>query len=460
MVFMPRGSSKSTYSSIVFPSRYLGVHPQATLILASYGEELPMEHGNRTRSIIRQSRYEKIFGCSLSKDSAAKDHFRLTNGSTYYATGMGASVVGHRAHGIIIDDPIKNIQDARSETKRKSTWASYSYDLRPCLIPGGFIVLVQTRWHEEDIAGRILPEDWNGESGYFDCRDGMRWRVLCLQARCETHTDPLGRKLGEYLWPEWFGRSSPGEPEKYWQEFESDPTQWASMCQQIPRPPEGAFFLEASFLVDGPIDESGKIEKIPVAYPPFCDVVFCTVDSASKTGNEHAGTAAVWCAYTKNGGPNGPVPKLVILDWDYHQIQGASLELWLPTVFTRGEELARLCKARLGSKGALIEDKDSGVILLQQAKNKRWPATPINSKLTALGKKGRAFNASPYVAAGDVKISEHAYRKVVTYKGSTKNHLMSQILYFTMESKDNDPVDLLDATTYAISLACGNLEGF
>ena len=443
MLLCPPGSGKSAYGSVVFPSKYLADEPGRRLILTSYGSDLARKMGRRTRSIIRQERYKRITGVSLSQDSGAADQFMLSNGSEYMASGLLAGITGNRATGAVLDDPLAGREAANSVAIRDKTWEAYQDDLLTRLIPGGWLAMILTHWSEEDPAGKILPEDWAGESGMIKCRDGMVWNVVCLQARCETHTDPLGRKLGEYLWPEWF--DSP-----HWAQFESVPATWNSLFQQRPRPPEGAFFLEASLL------ENSK----PVQYPPFCDAVFSIVDSASKTNNEHDGTAVVWCAYTKNGGPNGPVPKLVILDWDYHQIQGASLELWLPTVFTRGEELARLCKARLGSKGALIEDKDSGVILLQQAKNKRWPATPINSKLTALGKKGRAFNASPYVAAGDVKISEHAYRKVVTYKGSTKNHLMSQILYFTMESKDNDPVDLLDATTYAISLACGNLEGF
>ncbi len=110
--------------------------------------------------------------------------------------------------------------------------------------------------------------------------------------------------------------------------------------------------------------------------------------------------------------PHGAIP-LMILDWDIVQIQGALLETWLPSVFQRLEELMRLCRARRGSPGALIEDKDSGTILLQQALNRGMPAHAIESKLTAMGKDERAFSVSGYVHQGKVKYTEHAFNKTV-----------------------------------------------
>jgi len=438
MVFMPRGSAKSTYSSVVWPSKRLGERPGTKIILASYGDELPKQHGRRTRSIIRQPRYQQIFKCGLTTESTAADNFTLTNGSAYYATGMGAAVVGHRAHGIVIDDPVKNRQDAKSQTMRDSTWESYLYDLRPCLIPGGFIVLVMTRWDIDDVAGRILPEDWNGESGVFDGRDGMKWRVLCLQARCETHTDPLGRQIGEYLCPEWF-------PVSQWAEYERVRSMWTSMCQQVPRPAEGTFFRIESLLHEGK----------PVPVPTRVKTVFAVIDSATKTGNEHDGTGVVYCAF--NPGLGFP---LVILGWDYVQIEGGVLEYWLPGVFERLEQYAVQCQAIYGSSGAMIEDKASGMVLLQRAKTHGWPASPIDSKLTAMGKKERALNAEPHVSAGDVKLTQEAYEHVVTFKGSTKNHFLAQVLNFAMDSKDTAADDLSDCFTYSIAMSLGNPEGF
>lgn len=139
------------------------------------------------------------------------------------------------AHNCIIDDPLSGREAANSATIRDKTWEAYQDDLLTRLIPGGWLVMVLTHWHEQDPAGRILPEGWAGESGLIKCRDGMMWRVVCLQAKCETSTDPLGRKRGEYLWPEWFTA-------QHWSQFESSPMTWASLFQQRPSPIEGALF--------------------------------------------------------------------------------------------------------------------------------------------------------------------------------------------------------------------------
>jgi hypothetical protein len=105
----------------------------------------------------------------------------------------------------------------------------------------------------------------------------------------------------------------------------------------------------------------------------------------------------------------------MILDWDIIQIEGALLETWLPIVFKRLEELAQQCRARGGSLGAMIEDKNSGTILLQQALRRGMPATAIDSKLTAMGKDERALSVSGYVFRGEVKYTEYAYTKVSPY---------------------------------------------
>ncbi|QNK65891.1 phage terminase large subunit [Variovorax sp. PAMC26660] len=235
MVFMPPGSAKSTYASVVFPSKYLGEVGKRKLILASYGDDLARKMGRRTRSIVKQPRYNGIFKCGLTVESQAAQEFSLTNGSEYMACGILGGVTGNRANGIIIDDPIKGREQANSETVRAKTWDAYEDDLKTRLIPGGWIVLIQTRWHEDDLAGRILPEGWNGESGKILCKDGNHWEVLCLQARCEVDSDPLGRVRGEYLWPEWFDR-------KHWAQFEQNPRTWSALYQQRPSPLDGDLF--------------------------------------------------------------------------------------------------------------------------------------------------------------------------------------------------------------------------
>lgn len=236
MVFLPPGSAKSTYGSVVFPSRFLGQRGGRKLILASYGDDLARKLGRRTRQICRQPRYRGIWGTELSKESSAAEQWALTNGSEYMACGILSGITGNRAHGIVIDDPVRGREQAGSGTIRGKTWDAYQDDLLTRLVPGGWLALIQTRWHEDDIAGRILPEGWAGESGRFECRDGNTWEVLCVQAKAEPgKDDPLGRRPGEYLWPEWFDR-------RHWAQFEGNPRTWASLFQQVPAPAEGNLF--------------------------------------------------------------------------------------------------------------------------------------------------------------------------------------------------------------------------
>lgn len=235
MVFMPPGSAKSTYGSVVAPVWYMGKFPGKKIILASYGSDLARRHGRRARFIARQSGYKGIFRSSISSDTSAADEWAIDNGSEYLAGGILSGITGNRANGLIIDDPVKGREDADSETIQKKTVAAYQDDLLTRLVPGGWVVIIQTRWNMNDLAGSILPENWNGESGLIECRDGQKWRVLCLQAQCERKDDPLGRKIGQYLWPEWFS-------ERHWDMFKRQARTWAALYQQIPVQDTGDYF--------------------------------------------------------------------------------------------------------------------------------------------------------------------------------------------------------------------------
>lgn len=453
LLMLPPGSAKTTYASIVFPSYFMGRYSGTRLALGSYGSDIALRMGRKTRAIIRQPGYLAIFNAQLSQDSRAGNMFSLTNGSEYMADSLGGQFPGNRFDGAICDDPIKGRLEANSSVARDSTWLEFRDNFLTRLVPGGWLVLIMTHWDEDDPAGRILPDGWDGDSGIFKGRhDGLDWEVLCLQARCENHTDPLGRTLGEYLWPQWFDR-------EHWAQFERDARAWNSLFQQRPRAPEGAFFRRESMLIDHAylVGTDGLPVKIPVDMPRCVTTVFCTIDTGIKTGKEHDGTGVVFWGLM----PSDFVGyRLAVLDWDYVQIQGGMLEQWLPRIFERLEELARECMATMGSSGAFIEDKGSGIVLLQQAQNHGWPAQSIDTKLVAMGKKERAHNAEPYASAGDVKMTRAAYEKVVTFKGSTKNWLCNQVLNFSMDSKDTEADDLLDCWCYGIAISIGNPEGF
>src|SRR5208282_3417465 len=216
---------------------------------------------------------------------------------------------------------------------------------------------------------------------------------------------------------------------------------------------DGVAFFEKSKLLIGEGKHLAGLVGIQA-----CDSVFSIIDSATKTGKENDGTAVVFFAVNVRAG--GQVYPLIILDWDLQQIEGALLERWLPSVFTRLEDFAKRYKARMGSIGTWIEDKSSGMVLLQQAASRNWPAQAIDSKLTSLGKTERAIDVSGHVYTHKVKLSAEAYDKTSTYKGVSRNHLISQVVGFRVGTKDPADDDLLDAFCYGIALALGNPEGF
>ncbi len=235
MILMPPGSAKSTYCSVVLPTFLMGRKKDCRIILASYGTDLARKHGRRARAIVRSAIYQNIFNTKPSREASAADGWALSNGSEYMATGINSGITGNRANGLIIDDPVKGREDADSELIRTKTREAYEDDLKTRLLPGGWIILIQTRWHEDDLAGSILPERWAGESGPLLCRDGKTWDVVCLPAKCDRLDDPLGRQIGDYLWPEWFTRT-------HWEEFERNPRTWSALYQQKPAPDTGIFF--------------------------------------------------------------------------------------------------------------------------------------------------------------------------------------------------------------------------
>jgi hypothetical protein len=224
-------------------------------------------------------------------------------------------------------------------------------------------------------------------------------------------------------------------PLVYRQEYLAEFVDWSS----------AAFFTFDKWL------EAGQ----PIEAPDKCDAVYAVIDSATKTGREHDGTAVIYFLRNKY-----TLPKLVILDWEILQIEGALLEVWLPQVFQNLEALALKHGAREGSLGAWIEDKSSGSVLLQKAEGRGWPAQAIDSRLTALGKDERAIGISGNHYRGEVKLSREAHDKVSTYKETTRNHLRGQVIGFRIGDKDANKRedDLLDCYCYGVELALGAQE--
>lgn len=255
LVMAPPGSAKSSYISVTAPTWGMGKWPGMRIILGSHNSTIAAKQSKRARQIARSERYHAIWGTTLPTDQRAADEWALDNGSQFMSGGILSGIAGNRAEGVIADDLLAGREAAESQPVRDKVWEAWKDDLRSRLVPGGWAIHVQTRWHEADVAGRILPSTWQGESGLFKGTDGLMWEVLCLPARVEPgvmeDTDPLGRKAGEYLWADWF------TPE-HWVQFDpvlgapetNTPTgrrAWSSLYQQQPKPDDGILFRREDF---------------------------------------------------------------------------------------------------------------------------------------------------------------------------------------------------------------------
>lgn len=198
MVFMPPRHGKSELISKRFPAWYLGRKPENQFIASSYSAKLSDSFGRDVRNIVSSSRFKNIFpGVELASDSKAKDLWGTKQGGVFLSAGIGGSMTGYGGDIAIIDDPIKDRQDAESSTIRENAWDWYRSVLRTRIMPGGAIIIVQTRWHVDDLSGRLINEMKNNS--------GEDWEILHLPAIATTNDDILGRKIGDPLWKEAYG---------------------------------------------------------------------------------------------------------------------------------------------------------------------------------------------------------------------------------------------------------------
>ena len=190
MIFVPPRNGKSEVGSILFPAWLLGKHPEKEIITSSYSGDLAQDFGYKTRNIVDSQEYQKLFKTRLREDSKSKAKWLTEEGGGYTAVGVGGAITGRGADVLIIDDPVKNREEAESQIIRDKVWSWYTSTAYTRLEKNGAIILILTRWHKDDLAGRLLKAQ---ESG------GDIWEVVKFPA-IATH-DELFRKQGEALWP-------------------------------------------------------------------------------------------------------------------------------------------------------------------------------------------------------------------------------------------------------------------
>ncbi|GJE14264.1 hypothetical protein FOHLNKBM_5337 [Methylobacterium longum] len=227
LVFMPPGSGKSIYTNHLFPAWYVARHPERNVLTASHSSELAERFGRKTRNLMVE--HEGELGVSLSSDSQAANRWATTAGGEYYAVGVGVGIAGFRADLGIIDDPFGSREDAESRRMRDRVWDWYSDDFSTRLKPGAKKVVMHTRWHDDDLAGRIIRQ--------LDAI-ARPYRVLSLPAQAGLG-DRLGRQMGDFLWDD--GEYGYGAQLRRRKE-EVDTRTWASLYQQVPVPEGGSYF--------------------------------------------------------------------------------------------------------------------------------------------------------------------------------------------------------------------------
>lgn len=246
IIMAPPGSAKSSYVSVTTPAWAMQLPgaggTEYRCILASYASDLAEGQSRRARSLVQQKKHTAIYPRGgLKHGQRAASDWKLDNGAEFMARGFMSGITGNRADLLLVDDPLKNREQADSSTVRKKISDEFRESAKTRLKPSGSIIIIMTRWHEDDLVGEILPEDYAGESGMIQGRDGQTWEVLNIPAEAEHLDDPLGRPLSgdaRWLWPQWF-------TEEHWLEFKNDPRAartWSALYQQRPSPATGLQF--------------------------------------------------------------------------------------------------------------------------------------------------------------------------------------------------------------------------
>ena len=229
MIFLPPRHSKSEMVSVHFPPWVFGRNKNKSIMQASYSADLAMEFGRQARNIVASGEYKNLFTTTLAEDSQSKSVWSTNGRGRYNALGVGGAATGKGADILIIDDPIKNRKDADSFLVRENIYRWYQSTARTRLSPKGAVILVVTRWHDDDLAGRLLAEDTNKE-----------WEVISLPAIAEE--DEEHRKKGEALWPTQFDLPNLLQTKK-----EVGLYEWTSLYQQNPLNAETQEFLKSMF---------------------------------------------------------------------------------------------------------------------------------------------------------------------------------------------------------------------
>lgn len=228
---------KSELVSKRFPSWFVGRDPYRQAIVTSYGDSLAWEFGREVREIMRTPFYRQVFpDVELRKGSQSVDRLQTDAGGTMAFMGVGSTIVGRGADLLVVDDPVKNEEEARSRASRDKLWNWFRRVAMTRLMGSAArVVICMQRWHEDDLVGRLTDP----KNPHYDPEEAKKWTIVELPAIATgDETDVLGRKKGDVLWPGFLTKEFLAGQKRL------DPEGFQALYQGRPAPPEGAFFKD------------------------------------------------------------------------------------------------------------------------------------------------------------------------------------------------------------------------
>jgi predicted phage terminase large subunit-like protein len=233
MLQMPPRHGKSLLASIYFPAWHLGNHPHHEVIATSYSGALAMVFSRKVRGLLRDPQYQVLFpSTKLDADNQNAEGWMTSKGGGYVPAGVGGAITGRGAHILIVDDPIKNAEDASSVLVKDSIWEWYTSTAYTRLAPGGGVLIIQTRWAEDDLSGRLEALSESGDGDKFEI---IRYPMIAVE-------DEVFRQAGEALHPERYPLEQARNIEKA-----VGPSVWQALYQQNPIPDTGSYFTKDMF---------------------------------------------------------------------------------------------------------------------------------------------------------------------------------------------------------------------
>lgn len=353
---MPPRHSKSMTITETLPSYYLGQFPEDRVIEISYNDTFARKFGKKNKEKVRQFGKD-LFNIEIAKDSSAHDEWTLDNNiGGMISRGVLAGITGQGADLMIIDDPIKNREEADSETHRDKIWDEWIDSFSSRLHPGAIVILILTRWHEDDLQGRLL----NPEYG-----EPLNWQVYNFPLEAEGN-DLLGREPGEPLWPERYGYKFIEERKRY-------PSSFNALYQGRPTSQEGNMIKR---------DWWQYYDKLPVMQKRIL-----SVDATFKDEDDNDFVAIqVWGKTRAN----------------MYLIDNLKARLNFPATL---QAIRNMLKKHPGIGAKYVEDKANGPAIIAMLNREIGGFIKVNPQG---GKIARVNAVSPYIEAGNVFLPRHA----------------------------------------------------